>query len=137
MTDLWTALIVPVIRPPALELAPPGRLNLPGALPTPAGPGPGAGPPAAIWLPPLSDGRGACSPPANPAAAAVRSARAAVNLVSRGRERGVVWKSGSSSFGQPPVSESSPSGPGPRCGASVRAVPGRDNKSSMDVGGAE
>src|SRR5262244_2836039 len=76
-------------------------------------------PPAPGWLPPVS-----------PAAAAARSARAAVSLVILRRGRGVISKSEPGPLGPSPGP-----GPGARAGLAAPAVPGPESRSSRDVRG--
>src|SRR5215471_11151888 len=123
MTDPLTALSVPVIPPPLPGWFPPGRLALAGdRLLVAACPDPGAGPPDWEGALVFAGRPGAWSPPANPAAVAARSARAAVSLVGRRRGRGMISKSGSSPPGR---------SPGP--GTALSVVSGPDSRSSMDV----
>src|SRR5215469_6245425 len=133
MTDPLTALSVPVIPPPApgwllAERPPPAgdRLLIP------AGPGPVPGPLAAEGTRTFVDRAGAWSPPANPAAAAARSARAAVSLVILRRGRGMISKSALSPLGSSPVPGPSP---GLRARLAVPAVPGPESRSSRDARG--
>src|SRR5215472_711716 len=123
MTDFPAALRVPVIPPPMRGGFPPGRSAPAGdRLPVAAGPDPRAGPPAWEGAPAFAGRPGAWRPPANPAAAAARSARAAVSLVGRRRGRGMISKSGSS-----------PPDPSPGPGTALWVVSGPDSRSSMDV----
>src|SRR5215468_8934224 len=113
MVDPLTALSVPVIPPPA-----------PGWLPPVSPASAGEAAPAFAGRP------SAYSPPANPAAAAARSARAAVSLVILRRGRGVISKSEPGPLGPSPGP-----GPGARAGLAAPAVPGPESRSSRDVRG--
>src|SRR5262245_20824868 len=115
MTDPLTALSAPVIPPLAPRWLPAGD-----KLPIADGPDPGADPPAWEKAPVFAGRPGAWSPPANPAAAAARSARAAVSLVILRRGRGMISKSAPSPLASSPVPGPSPGpGPGPRAGLAI------------------
>src|SRR5215467_15551038 len=139
-----TALPVPVIPPPVPGWFPPGRLAPAGdRLPVAAGPDPGAGPPAWEGAPVFAGRPGAWSPPANPAAVAARSARAAVSLVGRRRGRGMISKSVPGPAGPSPGSPGVAPGSRPPPGAGAGSWPamplsvasGPDSRSSMDARG--
>src|SRR5262249_3232785 len=131
MVDPLTALSVPVIPPPAPGWLPPVSPAPAGDRPPiAAGPDPVPGPSAGEAAPALGGRPSGCGRPANPAAAAARSGRAAVRLVILRRGRGVISKSEPGPLGPSPGP-----GPGARAGLAAPAVPGPESRSSRDVRG--